>query len=233
MRLHRPLALALLLAAPALAAVSARAAETAPAPPAAPAAAPPAVWVLQAATGSALQLHSRVVVEQEGEPDLDFTGEFDTNPFTSGAPYYSLRLGRWRGASAWEIETHHHLVTLANNPPEIGELAMTHGYNLNTVNRAWLAGGFVWRLGAGLVITHPESEVRGKRYAGDGFAEGFSLSGVCAQAGLERRFPLGKKLFLSLEGKLTAAWAQVPVADGEATVPNYAVHGLAGVGYQF
>ena len=190
-------------------------------------------WVVQGSTGTAVQMHSRLVVEQDGEPDLDFTAKYETLPFTSGAPYYALRVGRWEGNAAWELETHHHLVTLVDGPPEIGSFSITHGYNMNTVNRAWLRGGFVWRLGGGIVMTHPESVVRNKKFEGDGFAGGFYLSGVCAQASIEKRLPLWDKLFLSLEGKATAAWAQVPIADGEATVPNYALHGLIGVGYAF
>jgi len=195
--------------------------------------APPVTWVLQAATGTAYQLHSRLVIEQDGEEDLDFSADYATRPFTSGAPYYSLRLGRWEGSAAWELETHHHLVTLVDGPPEVEAFSLTHGYNMNTLNRAWLLGGFVWRLGAGVVVTHPESVVRGKKFTGDGFAAGFYLSGVCGQAAIEKRLPLWGRLFLSLEGKATAAWARVPVADGSAEVPNYALHALAGLGYQF
>ncbi len=190
-------------------------------------------WVFQAATGTAHQFRSRLVIEQDGEEDLDFSADYATRPFVSGAPYYSMRLGRWHGTAAWELETHHHLVTLVDGPPEVGGFSLTHGYNLNTLNRAWLAAGFVWRFGAGIVMTHPESVVRGKKFTGAGFAEGFYLSGVCGQAAVEKRLPLWGKLFLSLEGKVTAAWARVPIEDGTATVPNYALHGLAGLGYAF
>jgi hypothetical protein len=203
------------------AAGAARAAEAKPA------------WVVQLSTGTALSLRSRLVIEQSGEPDLDFSARYETRPFSSGAPYYSLRLGRWENGAAWELETHHHLVTLADGPAEVGSFEITHGYNLNTVNRAWEGAGFIWRVGAGLVVTHPESEVRGKRFDGDGFAGGFYLSGVCGQAAVERRFPIGSSFFLALEGKLTGAWARVPVEEGWATVPNFAVHALAGVGAAF
>lgn len=191
-------------------------------------------WVFQASTGTAHQFRSRLNIRQEGEADLDFTARYETRPYTSGAPYYSLRIGRWKGDRAWEFETHHHLVTLVDDPTGvIGNFQITHGYNLNTLNRAWLAGGLIWRIGAGVVITHPESTVRGRTFSGDGFAEGFYLSGVCGQLSLEKRLRLWGGLFLSLEGKFTAAWAQVPIADGEATVPNYALHALAGLGYAF
>lgn len=191
-------------------------------------------WVVQAATGTARQFHSRLIIEQDGEDDLDFTAHYQTRPFTSGAPYYSLRLGYWKGDSAWELETHHHLVTLVDDPTGVVEnFRMTHGYNLNTLNRAWLVEGFIWRIGVGVVITHPESIVRGKTYNGEGFSEGFDLSGVCGQVSLEKRLPLWGGLFLYLEGRFTAAWAKVPIADGEATVPNYALHGLAGFGFDY
>lgn len=208
--------------------------EPVPASPAAAPARPAVSWVLQVSTGTAVQAHSRLQIDQDGEPGLDFTAHYETRPYSAGAPYYAIRLGRWVGNAAWELETHHHLVTLVDNPPEVEEFAITHGYNLNTVNRAWLVSGFVLRAGAGIVITHPESLVRGKQYRGDeGFAQGFSLSGVCGQLGAEKRIPLWDKLFLSLEGKATAAWAKVPIADGDATVPNYALHVLAGLGYAF
>ena len=190
-------------------------------------------WVIQAATGTARQFHSRLVIEQDGEEDLDVTAHYQTRPFTSGAPYYSLRLGYWKGDSAWELETHHHLVTLVDGPPEVEEFKITHGYNLNTLNRAWLINGLIWRVGAGVVITHPESVVRGKTFRDEGGYEGFHLSGVCGQLSLEKRLPLWGGLFVYLEGKFTAAWAKVPIADGDATVPNYALHALAGLGYAF
>ena len=195
---------------------------------------PKTKWVFQAATGTAYQFHSRLIIEQDGEENLDFTAHYKTYPFTSGAPYYSLRIGAWEGNRAWEFETHHHLVTLVDDPTgKIDGFYVTHGYNLNTLNRAWLLGGFIWRIGAGVVITHPENVVRGKKFSGDGFYEGFYLSGVCGQLSLEKRLSLWGGSFLYVEGKFTAAWAKIPIADGEATVPNYALHGLAGLGYEF
>jgi len=200
---------------------------------------PGARWVVQLATGTAWQARSPLRISQDGEEDLDFRAKYETRPFTSGAPYYSLRLGRWREGRAWEVESHHHLVTLTDGPPEVEGFSITHGYNLNTVNRAWEGGGLVWRLGAGVVVTHPESVVRGKAFGDQGadghlhLSNGFFLSGVCAQGAVEKRFPVGGGFALTTELKATAAWARVPVADGDAAVPNYALHALLGLAYTF
>ena len=86
--------------------------------------------------------------------------------------------------------------------------------------------------GAGAVVAHPESTVRGKALSQDGgpFGRGYHLSGPTAQAAAEKKFGADGDLFVPVEGKLTASFARVPVADGSADVPRAAVHGLAGLG---
>ena len=59
------------------------------------------------------------------------------------------------------------------------------------------------------------------------------LSGVTLQGAASRRFVLTSRIFATAEGKLTTAWARVPIVDGNATVPNIAFHVLAGLGVQF
>jgi hypothetical protein len=56
---------------------------------------------------------------------------------------------------------------------------------------------------------------------------------VSAQAAVGRRLHFTPWLYASLEGKVTASWARVPIADGHARAPNIAFHGLAGLGTQF
>ena len=51
--------------------------------------------------------------------------------------------------------------------------------------------------------------------------------------GFRRKLPLSSRLFLALEGKLTAAHTRVDAANGHASVPNVAIHGLVGLGYSF
>lgn len=190
-----------------------------------------AEWTFQFSTGSAYNFPMPLRVSQEGHPDIETTARYDTNALSSFAWYYDLRAGRWKDGKAWELETQHHKIYLSNGPPEIDRFSVSHGYNLNTLNRAWLLKDFIFRLGGGFVITHPETVIRGREYIGGGI-KGFHLSGLTAQAGAERRFDLSDRMFLSLEAKLTASYAEIPVSGGEASVPVTALHGLIGIGYR-
>jgi hypothetical protein len=57
---------------------------------------------------------------------------------------------------------------------------------------------------------------------------GMKLRGIVALA-----LFLGERWFLGLEGKTSASRAEVPVAGGEAEVPNVAFHALIGLGFRF
>ncbi len=88
------------------------------------------------------------------------------------------------------------------------------------------------RAGAGVVVAHPENAVRGKALPQDGglLGWGYYLAGPTLQAAVEKQIRLKGDLFLPVEGKATASFARVPVADGSADVPHAALHGLAGLG---
>ena len=51
-------------------------------------------------------------------------------------------------------------------------------------------------------------------------------------ASATRRFPVAGGVFLSLDGRLSASYVRVPVAHGDAGVPNAALHLHVGLGYQ-
>jgi len=192
-----------------------------------------AQWVLQFGSGSAYNFTTPLEIRQDGESDINISARYDTKAFSTFAWYYDLRIARWNNNHAWEFETHHHKLHLDNRPDEVQSFVISHGYNLYTLNSAWLLHKFIYRLGLGVVITHPETSIRGKELSDkDGFY-GFYLSGVTAQASLEKRFSVTKKVFVYLETKLTASYATVPVKDGDASVPNAAIHGLFGTGYEF
>jgi hypothetical protein len=190
-------------------------------------------WVLQVSVGAVENLETSLEIRQEGFEAIELDADYESRPF-EGPLYYSFRGGWWRGRGGWELELIHQKLFLQNPPPEVQYFAISHGYNLVTVNRAWERRGLIWRLGAGAVIAHPENEVRGRVLASEdtNLPGGYQLAGPVLQAAAEKRFGLGEHWFLGLEGKVSGALAQVPVAGGEAEVPNVAFHALLGIGYR-
>jgi len=192
-----------------------------------------AEWVFQVATGSSYSFPSRLIIEQDGEEDIDFSAEWETRAWATQAPYYDLRIGKWKNDHAWEFESLHQKLYLKNKPDAVQKFSISHGYNYNMLNYALRRHGLIGRVGVGFIMTHPETKVRGERNEDDGGLNGFYISGAGGQLALEKRFYFAGNWLLSFEGKFTAAYAVIPIADGTATVPNFAVHGLVGIGYAF
>jgi len=191
-------------------------------------------WSLVFSGGSAYNFKTRLKIEQAGEADIRLQARYRTRALDN-APYYGLRLAKWTNDAAWEFEHLHHKIFLTNNPPEVQHFQVEHGYNLFTLNRAWRRRGWIYRFGAGLVVTRPVTIVRGKDSLPEGanFFTDYHLSGFGAQIGGGWRVYLKQKIFLALEAKLSAAYARIQIAEGHASVPNVALHGLLGLGYDF
>jgi hypothetical protein len=190
-------------------------------------------WAFQASAGAAVNLETPLTVRQAGEPDLDLDGDYETRPFESPL-YYMLRAGRWRGSAGWEIELIHHKLFLRDPPPEIHDFSISHGYNLVTADRAWELRRLILRAGAGVVVAHPESTVRGRTLDPEdtNLGGGYHLTGPVLQLAAEKRVDFGRRWFLGIEGKVIGARAVVPVAGGDAEVPNVALHALVGLGWR-
>ena len=189
-------------------------------------------WTLEGFLGSAWSVPAPLSIHQWGEDRIYLIARYQTKPFKE-SPYYAWRIAKWRANRAWEFELVHHKLYLSNPPAEVQHFEVSHGYNLITINRAWLHRGLIWRFGAGLVAVHPETTIRGKTLPWGKGLNGFYISGLTVQAGMEKKFVLWGRLFAALEGKLTASYAIVPIQDGNAYLPNAALHGLFGLGYRF
>jgi hypothetical protein len=190
-------------------------------------------WIIQLSTGSSYSFPSHLTIRQDGEKDIDLTAEYETKAWATQAPYYDLRIAKWKNDTAWEFESLHQKLYLKNKPDEVEHFSISHGYNFNMLNYALSRYGFIYRAGIGFIMTHPETKVRGKRLEDEGGINGFYISGAGGQLAVEKRYYTTDKLSLSLEVKFTAAYAEIPIADGTATVPNYAAHGLIGIGFDF
>ncbi len=188
-------------------------------------------WTLEAFLGSAKSVATPLSIHQYGEERIHLIARYNTRPF-AGSPYYAYRISKWSQNRAWEFELVHHKLYLSNPPDEVEQFNVSHGYNLITVNRAWLRRGFILRVGTGIVVTHPETTVRGKRLTWEEGFDGFYISGITFQVAAGKKFTIWGKLFGVLEAKLTASYAVIPIQDGNAYVPNAAVHGLFGLGFE-
>lgn len=184
--------------------------------------------------GTAYSVPTPLRITQSGSPPLRFTAHWSTRPL-SGSPYYAWRITWWKVNRGWAVDFVHHKVYLENNPPEVQRFEITHGYNLLALGRRWRDGTLGYSLGAGVVIGHPESTVRGRTEPEEGglFGNGYRLAGATLLGGVGERLELSKRFYASVEGRLTASYARVPIRDGHASVPNVAVHVLVGLGGTF
>jgi len=72
---------------------------------------------------------------------------------------------------------------LENALTEIQNFSITHGYNLFIVNRGWNHKRFILHGGAGMIIAHPETTIRKKRYSEK---KGFFIKVITFQVRLSR-----------------------------------------------
>jgi hypothetical protein len=187
---------------------------------------------LQAFLGSSVSAPAPLSISQRGQPDLDLTAHWATRPFLD-TWYYAGRIGVWSGDRGWLFDFTHHKIYLSNPPAEVQKFRITNGMNMFTLSRGFRHGRLSYALGAGPVVTYPINRVRGQKLrSGRGFLGGYFLSGGTLMASATRRFPLTTGFFLSLDGRVSATYVRVPVADGHASVPNLALHLHAGLGYE-
>ena len=191
-------------------------------------------WTLEGAFGYSAVLNAPLTIHQAGQPDLHFTAHYEGRPFES-PPFYILRLGRWQDGRAWEVEFQHQKLYLVDRPPEVGSFSISHGYNVLSGQRAWERGRTIYRLGAGIVASHPESVVRGRQLdpSGGVFGTGYYVSGPALVAGIGPRWPIGRRWFVHWNVEVTAAWTRVPISGGDAEGATVSVNLLAGLGRRF
>ncbi len=179
-------------------------------------------------------------VVQQGHPDTvvrgaEFSGRDLTYPW-----YYGVRV--WYGEAAglrYELELIHHKLYFeraAENADILDRFTATDGFNYLLFNLAYPLIydplRVVGRVGAGLMLPHPETEVRGQAYGVDGDWRYYQFGGFGAQVGISvepvGRGPVG--LTGNLEGKFTIASSRFTIAEGYAQGLFMTLHGVLGVG---
>lgn len=196
---------------------------------------PPSYWSLEIAAGAPYNFTTRLHIDQNPEPAINLHAHYETRPFRMPF-YHNIRIGKWDNGMAWEFETIHHKIYLKNTTPDVEHFSISHGYNLFYFNRAIMCHSYIWRLGGGFVVTHPESTVRHQTFDEKGGTwnnAGYYLAGASAQASVGKRFYVYNKMFVEIEGRVTASEVRVPIVNGHAVAPNIAVHANLGIGYDF
>ena len=184
--------------------------------------------------GSAWSLPLPLSLSDAPEP-VRLRARYSTRPLRD-APYYAVRLGHTNEGRGFEAELIHHKLYLENPAPPIDRLEITHGYNLAMINAVRPADSWQLRVGIGLVIAHPEGQIAGqvvKAKQRTVLGGGYHIAGGALQVALGRRYALtGGDVVLTAapEVKLTAGFARVHLEQGTLSVPNVAVHALAGLG---
>jgi hypothetical protein len=187
----------------------------------------------QAFLGSSVSAPSPLTITQAGQPDLHFTAHWATRPWLD-TWYYAGRIGLWRRDRGWLLDFTHHKIYLTNRPAEVQRFRITNGMNMITVSRGFRHGPLSFAFGAGPVVTFPGTRIRGEKLQSDqGFWGGYFLSGGTLMASATRSFPVFAGAFLSLDARASASYVRIPVAHGHASVPNFALHLHAGLGYGF
>jgi len=188
-------------------------------------------WRAEFDLGLPWSVPSPLWINQSGQPGLKINARWSAQAFEPPLNWM-WRVGRWNGPKGWEFETIHHKMVLENLTGEVHWFGVTHGFNTLTLNRAWEKGKFLFRAGAGGVLAHPESTIRGQVFNEESglFKLGYYLTGPLLLGSVARPLRIGTVFRINLEGTLTAGYADVPVTGGRARLLHAAVHLHAGIG---
>lgn len=192
-------------------------------------------WTAELFAGTAFNARTPLTIWQAGQPDIRFIADWETKPWF-GAKYYAFRVARWNGDKAWAVDFTHHKLYLTNNPPEVDHFEVSHGYNMLHLSRLWRTHGWILSGGGGIVFTHPENTIRGKKLypeSGGTLGGGYYLDGVSVMGAVGRQVQLTGPLFLTGLAKGTLSNVTTRVMDGEAEVPNAAFHVNIGLGVKW
>jgi len=173
-----------------------------------------------------------LTINQNSYPEINLTAQWSAQPFTVPM-YWNWRISYWKDNIAWELEATHNKIFLENRPPEISEFSISHGLNTININYVRMYDDFILRFGAGIILAHPESQIRGKKLNESlGLWDmGYYLTGPTLNFVIGKRFNILDKLFFQLDLKTNASYASVPVVDGDASLYNLSFQLNFGLGY--
>jgi hypothetical protein len=192
-------------------------------------------WSFSFHPGTAYNVPLPLTIMQDGHPDIRLAeARFDTEPFTLPI-YWDWRITRLYNHRSWNFEAVHHKLYLRNLPDEVQRFHISHGFNILAISRGVFYDHFHIRYGLGIVLTHPESEVRNLKLDENLgiLGTGYYISGSSLNFALGKRIYLLNRLYVNAEGKATYSFVNVPINSGRASLSNLALHAIVGIGFDF
>ena len=191
-------------------------------------------WSFELHGGEVYNAPMPLQVKQQTYPDIKLTARYNSESLILPV-YWDWRFSRWKNNKSWEFEAIHHKLYLDNTTPEVQKFNISHGFNILMVNRGFDKKTFRYRAGAGVVLTHPESIIRGKEFGNstDDMDTGYYLTGPVFNLAISRPISLGGRFFINPEAKTTFAYSYIKISEGHANVYNLAFHLILGFGVDF
>lgn len=191
-------------------------------------------WTFELHGGEVYNVPMSLSIKQQTYPDIKLTARYHSESLILPV-YWDWRFSRWKNNKSWEFEAIHHKLYLDNTTAEVQKFNISHGFNILMVNRGIERNSFRYRVGAGIVLAHPESIIRGKEFGNstDDMDMGYYLTGPVFNLAISRPIRLGSWFYINPEAKTTFAYSYIKISEGHANVYNLAFHLILGFGVDF
>jgi hypothetical protein len=189
-------------------------------------------WALSISSGGVYNLPLPLSIKQNNQPTLHLKAHFETRPFEL-PPYWDVCLAHVGTVKGWEAQLIHNKLYLINTTPEVQQFSISHGFNLLLGNRLFFLRYATLKIGAGIVLAHPENQIRSIKWEdGQGlFDTGYFITGPASTIGCIKTFPIFSHLYLKGEMKAISSYARIPVSEGHAEFVHLSWHGTLGIGW--
>lgn len=185
-------------------------------------------------TGGAYNFPSKLVIHQEGLPDISMKAKFDTEAFV--LPWYwdingSVQRNEW----IYGMHFNHHKLVLTNPTSDIQNFEISHGFNMVNGFIGKRFKDFYSSLGIGVSFSHPEGVVRGRWIAnqkGIPLLSGFyDLSGPNFEASIGKKWAFSKCFEAYAECRTTFSTGNIKTHDGSIDLTTGSIHLNVGLIY--
>ena len=192
------------------------------------------IWSFEIHCGEVYNIPMPLTIRQDNYPPIKIQAKFESEPFTLPL-YVDSRVIHWKNRKSWEAEFLHHKLYLQNTLPEVEKYNISHGFNMLMINRGFDRQKFQYRFGAGIVLSHPESKIRGKEFgdSDDNWDLGYYFSGPVVNMALGKQMHFSRRIYINTEAKATLAYSRIKIAEGNSDVYSIAFHLILGIGFDF